>query len=333
MADPLISVIIPVFNTPERHLDKCISSVVNQTWAHTEILLVDDGSDQFTQTYCTEISQTDSRIRLLRQDNKGVSSARNLGLTKANGDYVTFVDSDDELLPGALERLLRVADTEKADVVCAQYSTSKAKMRSLQEGLTRAIPGEDAAIRLLYGQKIATGPVAKLFTREALHRQLFDTSLTFAEDLHFNFHVLCNSEKVLIDNSVLYWYDTSTANSATRGGFNPSRMDGLKSLKSVLSSSYARQNDDIYRAAQYRLFMEALFTLISIKNRKIYPSYWQECLRVMRKTRFTCLSNPNVKISDKFFIITSFLNSGMTVRLYVLKRRLKGNAVRLKIRT
>lgn len=326
MVAPLISVIIPVFNTPPEYLSRCVSSVINQSYENIAVLLIDDGSSEPTKSYCWELLQVDSRIKLYRQDNQGASSARNLGLEEAEGDYITFVDSDDELLEGALERLLSLAELEKADVVCAQYSEMKSGLFLSSEDRPEVISGADAAVRLLYGRQLPTGPVAKLFRRTTLQGHEFDPSFSIAEDLHFNFHVLCTSNKVLIDKSVLYWYNTSIPTSATRGDFKPQRMDGLRSLRAIRSSFYARESIEIWKAVQYRLYMEAIFTLLAIWDRKAYPTYWQECLRAMQETRWRCLSNSEVKISDKLFVVISLVSARSTVYLYAFKRRLKARS-------
>ena len=88
----LISVIVPVYNIENKLLDKCINSIINQTYKNLEIIIVDDGSKQECADECDRLSQTDSRIRLIHQKNKGVSGARNAGLDIAKGEYIGFVD-------------------------------------------------------------------------------------------------------------------------------------------------------------------------------------------------------------------------------------------------
>lgn len=91
---PLISIIVPVFKT-EKHIDRCVQSIINQTYESWELILVDDGSPDSSGRLCDEWGKKEARIRVYHKENGGVSSARNLGLDKAKGDYITFVDSDD----------------------------------------------------------------------------------------------------------------------------------------------------------------------------------------------------------------------------------------------
>ena len=91
---PLISVIVPIYNT-ELYLDKCMQSILNQTYRNLEIILVDDGSTDNSSQMCDLYAGKDSRIRVIHKENGGQSSARNVGLNVCTGDYISFVDSDD----------------------------------------------------------------------------------------------------------------------------------------------------------------------------------------------------------------------------------------------
>lgn len=103
--DPLITVIIPIYNIMDC-LERCVSSVCAQTYRNLEILLVDDGSTDGTGALCDRLAERDGRIRVFHKENGGSSSARNLGLQKARGEYLGFVDSDDFIEPDMYERLM-----------------------------------------------------------------------------------------------------------------------------------------------------------------------------------------------------------------------------------
>ena len=91
----MVSIIVPVYNTPIEYLKKCIESLVSQTYRDIEILLIDDGSQKQVADFVSELPYQDGRIFVFHKENGGVSSARNLGLQKARGKYISFVDSDD----------------------------------------------------------------------------------------------------------------------------------------------------------------------------------------------------------------------------------------------
>ena len=112
--DKTVSVIIPVFNS-EKVLKTCIESVINQTYFHLEIILIDDGSNSLQ--ICKEYSQKDNRIVVLHHDNHGVSYTRNRGLDIATGEYVMFVDADDYALPDMIEHYYQTAVSSNADII------------------------------------------------------------------------------------------------------------------------------------------------------------------------------------------------------------------------
>lgn len=118
MKEPLISIIIPIYNT-DRYLDKCIKSVVNQTYKNLEIILVDDGSTDDCSNICDKWAKEDMRIKVIHQENQGRASARNTGLKNAFGDYIGWVDSDDWIEKDMYEVLLKYAQLNKSDIVCS----------------------------------------------------------------------------------------------------------------------------------------------------------------------------------------------------------------------
>lgn len=116
MRQPKVSVIIPVYNA-ENFIDRCISSVVNQTYSCLEIILVDDGSPDLCPEICDDWVKKDSRIRVIHKENAGAGMARNTGLEAATGEYLLFVDSDDYIDPNTVQRCVETAEKDKSDMV------------------------------------------------------------------------------------------------------------------------------------------------------------------------------------------------------------------------
>ena len=146
---PLISIIIPVYNVNE-YLEKCLCSVCGQTYKNLEIIVVDDGSTDGSGEICDMFAETDSRIKVIHQVNKGQSCARNEGLTIARGEYIGFVDSDDWIDPDMYEFLYHLLVDNDADIsVCAHYieTTTRTKVRYSSGTLTSF--SSDEAIRAL----------------------------------------------------------------------------------------------------------------------------------------------------------------------------------------
>ena len=112
---PKISVIVPIFNG-EKYLCRCIDSILYQTFDDFELILINDGSSDNCAAICNEYMEKDTRIKVIHQENRGVSAARNAGLDIANGDYISFVDSDDYVYPQYLEYLYRAIIESDADI-------------------------------------------------------------------------------------------------------------------------------------------------------------------------------------------------------------------------
>ena len=116
----LVSVIIPVYNV-EDYLDRCVASVVGQTFQNIEVILVDDGSTDGSAGICDHWSARDSRVKTLHQINQGVSAARNAGLQAASGNWILQVDSDDYIAPDTVERLVSAANETSSDMVICDF--------------------------------------------------------------------------------------------------------------------------------------------------------------------------------------------------------------------
>ena len=127
-----VSVIIPVYNS-EAFLRQCIQSVIRQTYQNMEVLIIDDGSTDQSREVCEQFCRKDGRIRLYRQENKGVSSARNLGLEAAAGEYVFFLDSDDAIHPSLIEAAVCQAEVSKAELsFCSYVRLTTLQMEEIQ---------------------------------------------------------------------------------------------------------------------------------------------------------------------------------------------------------
>ena len=117
---PLLSIIVPIYNV-EQYLDRCIQSILNQTYQNLEILLVDDGATDCSGAIADSYAAKDKRIKVFHKENGGLSDARNYGLEHVTGDYILFIDSDDFIVNIMCERLITVASSNNADIVSCNY--------------------------------------------------------------------------------------------------------------------------------------------------------------------------------------------------------------------
>lgn len=220
MRNILISVIIPVYKA-EKYLNKCIDSVLNQTFKNFELILVDDGSPDNSGAICDEYAKKDSRIKVVHKQNGGSSSARNAGIKVAQGEFINFIDSDDTIPNDSLENLIKVQKENDADFVCGVLESSYSnnaiqkipfinKYFDLHE-----IIDADSEIFL---SKHFRGPCTKLFRRSILQEEhlFFNEDILYGEDTIFVYEYLSKCKKVQCANIVVYNYLRNEESLSTR---------------------------------------------------------------------------------------------------------------------
>ena len=234
--EPLISVIVPVYNTAG-YLPQCIDSLLAQTHKNLEIFLVDDGSTDVSGAICDAYAEADARIAVIHKRNGGVSSARNVALELAKGEYIGFVDSDDRIQPDMYSALLEAIAATKCDVVICGMSFLTDKGRYLRSELTddEAALYQSDMLKALYGtpNPLGGGCCNKLFRSETIDGLRFDESLTMAEDWIFLFEAFQRCSSGMKIGAALYNV-VERPNSATRGNEIEALYDIIFGGKSLL---------------------------------------------------------------------------------------------------
>ena len=206
--DPLISIIIPCFNA-EKTLEKCLESVVQQSYANLEIIIIDDGSTDETSLIYNKFQSNDERILVLKQQNSGVSKARNTGVKAATGDYICFVDSDDWAELNYCSELYSLLVGENADIsiVEASYEDENGNVLcSKPISDEKIFDGNRALVLLLEDREIQSHPWGKLFKADLLKNVHFPENLKCFEDYSTLFKIFNKAVKVIKSNEKLYHY-------------------------------------------------------------------------------------------------------------------------------
>ena len=292
---PLVSVIIPIYKV-EQYLRLCVDSVLAQTHRNLEVILVDDGSPDGCPAICDEYARQDSRVRVIHQQNAGLSMARNAGIDVCTGAYITFVDSDDLLHERFVERLVAACETQKAEVAIGMFvqaPIAKNLLRvkeTLPESPVRIVSGREANI-LMYHTWLEwvrmVMSTVKLYRRDCIGQERFP-DVKLHEDEALTYKLLYNCEKVaLVDDAVYYYNDNQGGLMANR--YTPERMTMLDILDQRLAF-YAAQGETgelIYNtlnrqfmfAAEY--YQKLLCTVSGAKKfrrkvrKKEWAIYWQ----------------------------------------------------------
>ena len=217
----LVSVIVPIYNT-ETYLPTCIESIRAQTHKNIQIILVDDQSPDKCPEICENYAKKDSRITVIHQKNKGVSAARNTGLHHAVGEYVFFVDSDDEVSEDALSILLKDAFDYNADIVWApNRRIEKTKnLKGIEIGEEYTIfQGESTLLLSLNLENNINAVWSKLFKRKFIEGLCFEEGKNINEDGFFMFQCYMRKPILVRHNISIYRYNIRT-NSSSRQHFS-----------------------------------------------------------------------------------------------------------------
>ena len=201
--EPLISVIIPVYNV-EPYLRKCVDSILNQTYRNLEVILVDDGSPDGCPAICDEYAALDHRVRVIHKKNGGLSDARNAGIAVMNGEYLSFVDSDDLLPVNAIKTMMKLAVEENADLVIGghnRFEDIPVLNSDVEIFVKRWTPVEAMADMLRNG----CASWARLYRRE-LHQSILFPVGEINEDEAIMLTLLEKCKTIAITNAVVYHY-------------------------------------------------------------------------------------------------------------------------------
>ena len=202
-----ISVIVPVYNC-EKYLSDCLDSLLAQTYQDFEVILIDDGSRDGSGGICDSYARKDSRIRVVHQENGGVSRARNRGLELATGDAVSFIDSDDTLEPDMYELLVNTMQEHEADIAHCGYQHIVGDEVRLVHDTKRVIPQTtwEALDCFVSGRLFGGGLWNKLFASKLIAGLKFREDLKINEDILFNFQAFRKAEKTVFADFALYHY-------------------------------------------------------------------------------------------------------------------------------
>lgn len=245
---PVISVVVPVYNA-EQYLHQCIDSILNQTFTDFELILVDDGSQDNSGAICDQYAEKDNRIIVIHQENKGQAAARNVAISKAKGEWIHFVDSDDLIHPQMLEILYTAAMNEKCDMsVCMRVSQDKLPLNFFQEQQLNVctININEVTLKKLFFSDTSSYWVvwAKLIKKAIVASNLFTEGKIF-EDNAVVCKWLYDANKIAMCNNVMYFYRTENS-STVRSAFSIKKLDYLWALEEqILFYKHLRYEDMI----------------------------------------------------------------------------------------
>jgi len=282
IVNPKISIIVPVYNV-EKYLDKCVQSIVSQTYKNLEIILVDDGSPDNCPKMCDEWAKKDKRIKVIHKKNGGLSDARNSGLDKATGKYIGFVDSDDYIHKDMYKKLLNTIQKQKADVaMCGvnyaydasvleleEVNLKKAKTKDIYKYLI--VNGKKRKDNKIFTDNIMCAVWRCLYSKEFIKDLRFEKDL-FCEDVVFTLELLKKNPKINITCGKYYFYyqrQGSIIHNYNENKFNARKNFIMRSIE-LLEEKLTRKQLSYYKFLQYGLCFNEVVQSKNKKLRKIF---------------------------------------------------------------
>ena len=315
----LISVIIPVYKVIEKFLRCCIESVLEQSYRNIEVVLVDDGSPDNCGKICDEYAAKDCRVKVIHTGNYGVSSARNTALNECNGNYVTFVDSDDYIDKDYLFHLYdAMQKTGSECVICGCFIVDEYKICNSKDIKKKVVDREQAVNDLLYMKRPfrgieITAVWASLYTMKSLDSIRFNQEMSIGEDFEFKYKVFKNISNITYINMQDYYYMLHE-NSAMRKGFDRKNITVIGCLENLV---YDSRNTSYYQGVVSRSVNIAIVILLMIKNGdKQYKNEQEQIIAFIKKYRKCVLLNKNSRIKVRMALILSFFGFGFMKSIY-----------------
>ena len=254
-----ISVIVPVYGV-EAYLDKCVQSIVNQTYDNLEIILVDDGSPDNCPSMCDAWAEQDSRIKVIHKKNGGLSDARNAGLSIITGELISFIDSDDWIEPSFLECLYHAMENTGAEIAeCAAAFVAEdgTTIRIRKEALPSPLDRVEALQRLVLEEGVYQTVWNKLYRREVIEGILFAVG-KYNEDDFWTYLVFDRIHKLATVETPLYNY-LQRGTSIIGVGYNIRRLDGL--VARFQRMEYLQKYNELVNLTRQQFLLDCMWHL------------------------------------------------------------------------
>lgn len=263
-----ISVIVPVYNV-EAYLERCVESILQQTYAHFELILINDGSTDSSGQICDHLASQYENIKVYHIENAGVSNARNMGIQLATGSWVTFIDSDDFVTQDYLATLVSAVEGLNVGFVIAPLHHIKNGIVTdlpSHSGKTELWSTEETMKELLMTTRTSFFPVAKLFKRDLLADEKFNTNYHLAEDALFLTELLLKTRCscVFIDKPV-YYYDHREGSATT--SVNRYVFDTIEVYQQIIA-----QVSQAFPNLKYELINRECWSYITVYDKIIFTS-------------------------------------------------------------
>ena len=315
----LISVVVPVYNV-ERFLEKCITGIINQTYTNFELILVDDGSTDQCPEICNRFADKDQRIRVIHKENGGLSSARNKGIELVNGNYVTFIDSDDWIDSRYLEYLYKLVVNNAAQIsVCDLYDSIDGDMPHCSLAAEEVLNAESALELMFYQTGFTNSASGKMFVKDLIPYLTFPVG-KFHEDLWTIYKAIAHADTVAYGRSSLYCYLHHNGGISHSHIFDKNTADlieGINEIETYISYSFPKIIKSVH-SRKFSCIAQILFSQYNNPNKAMdQEKYWSWI--VSHRMEIACDKKERTK--NMLAAVISFFGKNAFLNLYKYKGR------------
>ncbi|PMC81597.1 glycosyl transferase family 2 [Anaerococcus hydrogenalis] len=305
-----ISVIVPIYKV-EKYLDRCVKSLINQTYKNVEIILVDDGSPDNCPEMCDDYAIKDSRIKVIHKENGGLSDARNVGIEKSTGSYIAFVDSDDWVKKIFIEELYNNIKKENADISIIGYTLIWDSGKKITYGDNNdyfVYNQEDAIKELLKQKKFQCMVCQKMYKREIFNEIKFPVGEIY-EDVAVSLPTFLKANKVVFSGKPMYFY-YQREDSIVNEKFNENKLFFLDCCKEIID--YSNNHNKIFDKEAYNFYLRALLMLVLQLYSDVRTRNSEICKQLekeVRKNKKHIFVNPYIDFKKRialFMILVRF---------------------------
>lgn len=319
----LVSIIVPAYNV-EKYIEKCVTSILEQTYTNIEVIVVDDGSTDKTGEIIDNISQNDSRLQVLHKKNAGVSAARNSGIEISKGEYLVFVDGDDYISQDYVEYMINLIKSTGSDFCLSKCCYTKSgEMQTEREYIEKLQPGDATA--LLLSPNVIVGCWNKIFKRSLLveNNIWFSTSLFYGEGLTFITTVSQISKSVGVGNRKVYYYRRNNETSATTKFDINKIYNGEKALQNI-GKNLIITSQKVNTMLDLHISLFCLGALVRIKSNRLEKEYLADYKRWKKYIRHNAIKfilNKEIAIYRKLLLLGGSLSPWIMMKLDIIRRK------------
>lgn len=319
--NPLISIVVPVYNG-ERYLRECVDSIRNQDYENIEIIIVNDGSSDNSIKVANELADIDKRVKVINQENSGVSAARNNGIDNASGEYISFIDVDDFICKDYISYFYNLILENNAEIALTPQprkfnENTKNDVQEKIEDRIEVWSGQKTAAQMLY-YNVVIAPWNKMISCDLIRKNnlRFNTKLAFGEGFNFSVDCFQRANRVAVGHRKVYNYRVDNPNSVMTK-FSMRLVTGSIEAQKCIKENLVEKTPELLKACRYanwHTYCDCFNTMVGCNVAKKHKDIFKQVKKVCRKEAF-CVIGASVPKKEKIKGLVYFISPYLAAKL------------------